>query len=311
MKCPECGGDNESGVAICQHCDHILDASFLGDDFTSEPDEPGGGDEDEFEDTPPEGAETGDTWSGPPPTAPTRRGRSRGSRFVVGRSEDSGYDEFDDEDDEEEQAYDPEFEEIERQRAELRAKRDKAEQDRAAAARAPSEAEAEPQMQDELEHVQKDMQETLGKATDFFKSLDKSDKFTLGGAIGMLIFPLFPWVSISGQGSLGGFEVGGWFISLLALCVGSLIYLRQDEHWQAREKYVLIAQAAVVAIAILFLLFRLVTVGSIKAVAPDGLTIPEGLYSVGVGTGLLLTLISSGFAGFGTFIPFKAKVLNK
>jgi len=308
MKCPECGGNNDPGVAICQHCDHILDASFLGDDYTAEPEEPRDFEEDEFEDTPPEGTPASDTQSGPAPTAPPRRGRSRGSRFVVGRSQDGGYDAFDSEDEDEAEQYDPEFDEIERQRAALRAKRDKADQ---AHSLADAPAEQREAIKDELGRVNKDMEESLGKAKEFVKSLGKHDKICLGGAAGMLIFPLFPWVSVSGQGSLSGFEVGGWLISLLALCVGSLIYLRQDEHWQAREKYVLIAQAAVVAIAILFLLFRMITIGSIKAVAPDGLSLPAGSYSVGVGIGLLLSLICTGVAGFGTFFPFKEKVLGK
>jgi hypothetical protein len=36
MRCPECSTDAAEGAAFCPTCDHILDASFLGDDVTAE-----------------------------------------------------------------------------------------------------------------------------------------------------------------------------------------------------------------------------------------------------------------------------------
>ena len=38
MQCPKCGGDLPDGSAICKHCDHIIDKSFLGDDYLDEDD---------------------------------------------------------------------------------------------------------------------------------------------------------------------------------------------------------------------------------------------------------------------------------
>src|SRR5256885_10954109 len=31
VSCPNCSQEVEEGTSICPHCDHILDASFLGD----------------------------------------------------------------------------------------------------------------------------------------------------------------------------------------------------------------------------------------------------------------------------------------
>jgi hypothetical protein len=37
VKCPNCGTVASPGAAICNACNHILDASFLGDDYTGAP----------------------------------------------------------------------------------------------------------------------------------------------------------------------------------------------------------------------------------------------------------------------------------
>ncbi|HUU00143.1 MAG TPA: hypothetical protein VM425_01740 [Myxococcota bacterium] len=36
MRCPNCGKEVPDGTAICEHCDHILDKSFLGGGFTDD-----------------------------------------------------------------------------------------------------------------------------------------------------------------------------------------------------------------------------------------------------------------------------------
>jgi hypothetical protein len=302
MKCPECGETNDEGVSICQHCDAIMDASFLGDDFTS--DDMG---EDAYaEDTP---AEEEDPDPAPAPS----RGRAKRRSFASSSGyNDDSYDEEDQDQDEDELEGDEDGDEIERQLAALRAKRDRApdpphsllEQQEAAKA-------DEGSLGDEVSRVQKDMESSLGKVGVFLKSLEKADKLALGGAAGMFIFPLFPWANISSQGSVSGLEIGGWFLMLLAACVGTLTYLRKDEHWQSREQYIVYVQTGVGVVSVLFLLVKLFSLGSIMPSYPEGMGPTAGLYSVGVGSGLLLALAACGLMGFGTFLLLQAKVLKK
>jgi len=290
MKCPECGEYNDEGISICQHCDAILDASFLGDDYTDEHDGP----DDLSEDN---------TSSGPAPAEPASPGRSHRRSFVVG----SGSDDYEEE--EQPEWEDEEFAEIERQRAAHRTKRAQQKERPHSATPAPS-AQGE-DLGSEASQVQKDVEGSLNKVKDFLKGLEKADKISIGGALGMFVFPLFPWVNITSQGSRAGLEVGGWFLMLLALCVGTLVYLRQDEHWKGREKYVLYVQAGVVVISLLFLLARMINLGSIRHVMPDGTPALPGLYSASAGIGLILSLLACLAAGAGTGRRLKEKVLKK
>jgi hypothetical protein len=301
MKCPQCGQDNEPGVAICAQCDAIIDPSFLGDDYTHESDGPADLEDDAFdgEDTPAD-----DQLEAA--AEPAARRRRRG-RYVVGSADDE-----DEDDAYEDEGEDEGEDEIERQLAELRAKR-------ARNAKTPAAVDAEKQqaekaqaasgsLGEESSRVQQDVEQSLGKISAFIKGLEKSDKIVLGGALGMFLFPLFPWITISGQGDLSGLEVGGWFLLLLAGCVGSLVYLRQDPHWQQRENIILYVQSGVVVLAVLFLLVRMFSTGSaVAAVDPEMV----GTYSVGVGVGLILSLLATIAAGAGTFLLLRDKVLDK
>ena len=302
MKCPKCGETNEEGVSICQHCDAIMDASFLGDDFTSD----GLGEDAYAEDTP---AEEEDLDPAPAPS----RGRARKRSFVTSSShDDDPYDDEEQDQDEDEDYEDEEGDEIERQLAALRAKRDRApDPPHSLLEQQEAEKEKEGSLGDEVSRVQKDMESSLGKVGAFIKSLEKADKLALGGAIGMFIFPLFPWANISSQGSVSGLEIGGWFLMLLAACVGTLTYLRKDEHWQSREQYIIYVQTGVGAVSVLFLLAKLFSLGSIKPSYPAGMEPTAGLYSVSVGSGLLLALGACALMGFGTFLLLKTKVLKK
>ncbi len=305
MKCPQCGRENDDGVSICAHCDAIIDPSFLGDEYTAEADGPSNLDDDGLDDdTPADGAEPDE----PAPQSPPAARRRRRGRYVVNSADDEE-EAFADEPDEEPEEGD---DEIERQLAELRAKR-------ARNAKTPAAVDAEKQqvekakdsagsLGEESSRVQKDVEQSLSKIGAFLKGLEKADKIVLGGALGMFLFPLFPWITISGQGDLSGLEVGGWFLLLLAGCLGSLIYLRQDSHWRQRESIILYVQSGVVVLAVLFLLVRMFSTGSaVAAVDPEMV----GTYSVGVGTGLILSLLATMAAGAGTFLLLRDKVLNK
>ncbi len=304
MKCPQCGRKNDEGVSICAHCDAIIDPSFLGDEYTDGADGPSNLDDDGLDDTPPDGAEPDE----PAPQGPPVAHRRRRGRYVVNSADDEE-EAFDDETDEEPEEGD---DEIEQQLAELRAKR-------ARHAKTPAAVDADKQqaekakasagsLGEESSRVQKDVEQSLGKIGSFLKGLEKPDKIVLGGALGMFLFPLFPWIAISGQGDLSGLEVGGWFLLLLGGCVGSLVYLRQDPHWQQREHIILYVQSGVVVLAVLFLLVRMFSTGSaVVAVDPEMV----GTYSVGVGVGLILSLLATIAVGAGTFLLLRDKVLNK
>ncbi len=282
MKCPKCGKENDEGISICQYCDFILDPSFLGQDYAQE-EEPGSADLDEL-------------------------GADEFSELTPSSEEEP----FEGNDSEDEEDVDEEDKEIERQLQELRDKRAKHSVAHSAADMRKDRGIDKGTDKDiKSDSIQDDLRQTFQVITGFFGRLEKADKIAMVCAIGMFLFTIFPWVTISTQGSLSGLEVGGWFLLLLSASLGSLIYLRQDSHWQKREKYVIITQAAVVGIALVFLLVRVISIGSLKPVSPDGLPVSEGLYSIQVGFGFLFSLASTIGAAVATWMLLKQKVLKK
>ncbi len=281
MKCPKCGKENDEGVSICQHCDFILDPSFLGEDYEGDQQADSG----EFAEL-----------------------NSEEFSEVTPSSEQDEYKETrEEEEEEEEKEEDEEDEEIERQLRELREKRGKHSVPHSAA-----DLKRDDGTQKDIKNpVQDDLKKIFHGIATFFMNLQKADRIAMLSAVGMFLFTIFPWVSISNQGSLSGLEVGGWFLLLLGASLGALVYLRQDSHWQSREKYIIFVQAAVTGIALIFMLIRVVSISSLKPVTSDGTALNSSFYSVQVGFGYLFALASTVGSAIATWMLLKEKVLNK
>lgn len=255
MRCPNCGEQIEEGTAICEHCDYIIDKSFLGDDFTDVEPEP-------------------TTERGPPP-------RPRSGR-----------------------------------RPPPRAHQDSTEPERPSARRSaqdtPVDSSTAPPAENlslEASRVTDDVQNTLKKIWGGFQRLTFPDKLSVGGAAGMFLFSFFPWVSVSGVGAVIGFEVGGWFITVLVAATVTLVFMRQNEHWRDKEKYILYVQTGIAAIAVLFTLTKMFSLGK-TAPFPVSRGIP-GAATASVGAGLFLCFLCSVAVLGGALMLLKEKVLKK
>jgi len=262
MRCPQCGQEVEDGAAICEHCDYIIDKSFLGDDFTDMEPEP---------EAPAEPEPT--TERGPPP----QRSRRRPPR---------------------------------------EAPKDSTEPERPSARRkaqdTPVDSSSAPSSENlsvEASRVTDDVGNTLKNIWGKFKSLGFADKLAVGGAAGMFLFSFFPWVSVSGVGAVIGFEVGGWFMTVLTAVTIALVFMRQNPHWHDKEKYILYVQTGIGAIAVLFTLSKMFSLG--KAVPfPASRGIP-GMAAASVGAGLFLCFLASVAVLGGALLLLKEKVLKK
>lgn len=112
-----------------------------------------------------------------------------------------------------------------------------------------------------------DVEGFLKKLWQSFKQLEFNDKLAVGGSFAMFLFTFFPWVSIEGAGNMIGLEVDGWFIILMAAATVALVYVRQQEHWQDKQQYVVFAQIGVAAITVIFLLAKMGT--KVKVTRPE------------------------------------------
>ncbi|MFC1654357.1 hypothetical protein ACFL2F_01015 [Myxococcota bacterium] len=261
MRCPQCGQELDDGTAICDHCDHIIDKSFLGDDFT------------DMEPDPPEPSEP-TTERGPPP-------RPRSSR-----------------------------------RPPRPASQDSTEPERPSARRSaqdtPVDSNTAPpsgSLSVEASRVTDDVSNTLKKIWGNFQRLTFADKLAVGGAVGMFLFAFFPWVSVSGVGAVIGFEVGGLFTTVLMGATIALVFMRQNEHWRDKEKYILYVQTGIGILAVLFTLSKMFSLGK-TAPFPVSRGVP-GAATASVGAGLFLCFLSSVAVLGGALILLKEKVLKK
>jgi hypothetical protein len=259
MRCPQCGQELEDGTTICEHCDYIIDKSFLGDDFTDmEPEPP----------APPEPT----TERGPPP----QRSRRRPPR--------------------------PPQDSTEPERPSARRSAQDTPVDSSTAP--PSES-----LSVEASRVTDDVQNTLKKIWGNFQRLVFADKLSVGGAAGMFLFSFFPWVSVSGVGAVIGFEVGGWFMTILTAATIALVFMRQNPHWRDKEKYILYIQTGIGAIAVVFTLSKMFSLGkSIPFPASRGIS---GVATASVGAGLFLCFLASVAVLGGALLLLKEKVLKK
>jgi hypothetical protein len=261
MRCPQCGQEIEDGSAICEHCDHIIDKSFLGDDFTDMEPEP---EPEPSEETTERGPPPQRSRRRPPPQAPqdsTEPERPSARRSAQDTPVDSG-------------------------------------------TSPPSES-----LSVEASRVTDDVTNTLKKIWGNFQRLTFADKLAVGGAAGMFLFSFFPWVSVSGVGSVIGFEVGGLFMTVLTAATIAMVFMRQNKHWRDKEKYILYIQTGIGAIAVLFTLSKMFSLG--KAVPfPASRGIP-GMASASVGAGLFLCFLSSVAVLGGALLLLKEKVLKK
>jgi hypothetical protein len=161
----------------------------------------------------------------------------------------------------------------------------------------------------EASRVTDDVQNTFKKIWGVFQRLTFPDKLAVGGAAGMFLFSFFPWVSVSGVGAVIGFEVGGWFTTVLVAATIAVVVMRHHEHWRDKEKYVLYIQTGIAAIAVLFTLSKMFSLG--KTVPfPASRGIP-GAASASVGAGLFLCFLCSVALLGGAFLLLKEKVLKK
>ena len=142
-----------------------------------------------------------------------------------------------------------------------------------------------------------------------FQSLTFADKLAVGGSAGMFLFSFFPWVSVSGVGSVIGFEVGGWFMTVLTAATIALVFMRQNPHWRDKEKYILYVQTGIGAIAVLFTLSKMFSLGkTIPFPASRGI---PGAATATVGAGLFLCFLSAVAVLGGALMLLKEKVLKK
>ncbi len=260
MRCPKCGAQLEDGTAICEHCDYIIDKSFLGDDFTDMVPEPQ--------------APEPTTERGPPP-------RPRSSRRPPPRAPQDST-------------------EPERPSARRRAQDTPVDSSTAP----PSES-----LSVEASRVTDDVQNTFKKIWANFQRLAFPDKLAVGGAAGMFLFSFFPWVSVSGVGSVIGFDVGGWFTTVLVAATIAVVIMRQHEHWRDKEKYVIYIQTGIAVIAVLFTLSKMFSLG--KTVPfPASRGIP-GVARASIGAGLFLCFLSAVSVLGGALLLLKEKVLKK
>jgi hypothetical protein len=161
----------------------------------------------------------------------------------------------------------------------------------------------------EASQVTEDVQNMLKKIWGSFQSLSFPDKLAVGGAAGMFLFSFFPWVSVSGVGAVIGFEVGGWFTTVLVAATIAVVAMRQNEHWRDKEKYVIYIQTGIAVFAVLFTLSRMFTLG--KTVPfPDSRGVP-GVATASIGAGLFLCFLSSVAVLGGALMLLKQKVLKK
>jgi len=265
MRCPQCGQELEDGTAICEHCDYIIDKSFLGDDFTDmEPEAPA---EPELEEP--------TTERGPPP----KRSRRRPPRQAS-----------------------PPADSTEPERPSARRSAQDTPVDSSTAP--PSES-----LSVEASRVTEDVQNTIKKIWGNFQRLVFADKLAVGGAAGMFLFSFFPWVSVSGVGAVIGFEVGGWFMTVLTAATIALVFMRRNPHWRDKEKYILYVQTGIGAIAVLFTLSKMFSLG--KAVPFPASRGISGVATASVGAGLFLCFLSSVAVLGGALLLLKEKVLKK
>ena len=260
MRCPQCGQELDDGTAICEHCDYIIDKSFLGEDFTDmEPETPA--------------PREPETERGAPPPRSSRRPPRQ-------------------------------------------APQDSTEPERPSARRSaqdtPVDSSTAPRSESlsvEASRVTDDVSNTLKKIWSTFQKLEFPDKLAVGGAAGMLLFSFFPWVSVSGVGAVIGFEVGGLFMTLLTAATIAMVFMRQNKHWRDKEKYILYVQTGIGAIAVLFTLSKMFSLG--KAVPFPASRGVSGVASASVGAGLFLCFLSAVAVLGGALLLMKEKVLKK
>jgi hypothetical protein len=161
----------------------------------------------------------------------------------------------------------------------------------------------------EASRVTNDVQNTLKKIWGNFQRLVFADKLSVGGAAGMFLFSFFPWVSVSGVGAVIGFEVGGWFMTVLTAATIALVFIRQNPHWRDKEKYILYVQTGIGVIAVLFTLSKMFSLG--KAVPFPASRGISGVAAASVGAGLFLCFLSSVAVLGGALLLLKEKVLKK
>jgi hypothetical protein len=155
----------------------------------------------------------------------------------------------------------------------------------------------------EASRVTDDVQNTLKKIWGNFQKLSFPDKLAVGGSAGMFLFAFFPWVSVSGVVTITGFEVGGWFTTVLAAATIAIVFMRQNGYWRDGEKYVLYVQTGIAVIAVLFTLSRMFFLGK---------SVPfPGIATADIGAGLFLCFLSSVTILGGAFLLLKEKVLKK
>jgi hypothetical protein len=301
MKCPQCGYQNKPGISICDKCDFILDASFLGDaDGGQEAEEPPELDESTQSGPPPKPSRTrpSQTQAAEPPQDDGHP-HKRGSRFIAGGIDDpvlegdpmaiSTAKPKDDDD----------------WRAELRREREQKAAEAAQQARdAPP---ARPQ--NESDRIVGDLKSVFAKGQGAYKGLTRADQLSVAGAGLMFLMCFFPWVSIERQGSLVGLEVGGLWLLLLAGCVGGAVFLRRTAHWQSRPKPIVLGQAGALALSLVFILSKITGLNSMRVVVPEAdLEIPA---AASVQFGIFLALVGAAVAAYGTWQIFRQEVLKK
>ncbi|MBN2497951.1 MAG: zinc ribbon domain-containing protein [Deltaproteobacteria bacterium] len=315
MKCPQCGEENPDGTMICEHCDAILDDSFLEDeedldeDYASAEDTPGGRDTQQFaaadeEPWDEEEEDEEDVRAAAPPSAPSSGQRSFSREQMRKKAQQREIPEPDEEDEEE-------FAEIRRQREEVRKRRTAALAGRPKPMRIDEEKEKGKGqgLAIEASQVGKDVEGMLSKLKAFFLGLPKQDKLSLIGAGVMFLSSLFPWVEIEQQGSRIGLEMGGLFLILLAAALVALVYLRSSPDWKERAHYVLFGQLGVAGIALVFGLAKLFTSSSFTSISPA-----DGVLRTHAGHlqfGIILAFLACGLAAGGSFWIFKQDFLDK
>jgi len=218
------------GTAICEHCDHILDKSFLGEGFTDEAGEDGGDELDQ---------DDGDDLD--------EDGEEEVEEDVEGRSSNK--------------------DEVEREMEELRSRRRVEKNPPRAAAGIEESKDVSQEAGKLIKDVQGTFSNAWGfyKALGLADKL-----CTAGGAADFLFafFP-WVTISGASSVTKIGIEVGGLLSMLMGAAMIALVYIRQKRHWRDKQKIIIYAQIGVACITLIYLLYQMGHLGSMAPADTD------------------------------------------
>ncbi len=281
MLCPKCRKENPEGTAICQHCDNILDAAFLGDGYTGE---------ERAAAAAKAAAEKSTVKRRPPPKASPAEGRApwEESAAPVPGSD-----------------YEPD-DEVAKERERLR-------QARQVKPEAPKAMRIDDKKDETYQEAAgtlfADVLEKIKKLWRSYLSLSKQDRLSVGGAIATVFFTFLPWIKIVSAGSLTlmGLQMDGFLLVLLAAAAVTAVVLRQRETWQDKLNILLYGQAGAAGLSLLFILIQMLRMESY--VRPDAESLMPA--TVNLEPGMVLAFAAAAVMAAGCWFSLKPLLKKK